>query len=70
MAEKELTFGEKAVGLKFNPGGAENVTKAKELMAQVIDLVVDEGQGFNQMAIDQLVLAQMAVVKSLTWIEE
>lgn len=65
--ETELTFGEKAVGLTFNPSGDENVTKTKQLMAEVIDLVVAKGTGFNQLAIDQLMLAQMAAVKSLTY---
>ncbi len=64
---RELTFGEKVVGLTFNPFGDDNVTKAKQLMAEVIDLVTEKGQGFNQLAIDQLMLAQMAAVKSLTW---
>lgn len=68
--QDELTFGQKAVGLTFNPSGAENVTRAKQLMAEVIDLVVVEGKGFNQLAIDQLMLAQMAAVKSLTWRED
>lgn len=67
--ERTLTFGEKAVGLTFNPSNDENVAQAKQLMAEVIDLVVDSGKGFNQLAIDQLMLAQMAAVKSLTWKE-
>jgi hypothetical protein len=35
----ELTFGQKAVGLTFNPSGDEKVTKAKQLSADLIDLV-------------------------------
>ena len=35
----ELTFGQKAVGLSFNPSGDEVVTKAKQLSADLIDLV-------------------------------
>jgi hypothetical protein len=37
--ERELTFGEKAVGLTFNPSGDEKVNKAKRLMADALDLL-------------------------------
>lgn len=37
--EKGLTFGEKAVGLTFNPSGDEKVNKAKRLMADALDLL-------------------------------
>ena len=37
--ERELTFGEKAVGLTFNPSGDEKVNKAKQLMADALDLL-------------------------------
>ena len=37
--ERELTFGEKAVGLTFNPSGDEKVHKAKQLMAEALDLL-------------------------------
>jgi hypothetical protein len=37
--ERELTFGEKAVGLTFNPSGDEKVNKAKRLMAEALDLL-------------------------------
>jgi hypothetical protein len=36
---KELSFGEKAVGLTFNPSGDEKVNKAKRLMADALDLL-------------------------------
>ena len=39
MNQQELTFGQKAVGLSFNPSGEDNVTKAKQLMAEAIDLL-------------------------------
>jgi hypothetical protein len=35
----DLTFGQKAVGLTFNPSGDEVVTRAKQLSAELIDLV-------------------------------
>lgn len=39
QTERELTFGEKAVGLTFNPSGDEKVNKAKQLMADALDLL-------------------------------
>jgi len=33
-----LSFGEKAVGLTFNPSGDEDVNRAKRLYAEIIDL--------------------------------
>jgi len=35
----ELTFGQKAVGLNFNPSGDDKVGVAKQLMADAIDLL-------------------------------
>ena len=35
--EIELTFGEKAVGLTFNPSNNEDVQELKELYAKIID---------------------------------
>lgn len=39
QAGKGLTFGERAVGLTFNPSGDEKVNKAKKLMADALDLL-------------------------------
>ena len=36
---RELTFGEKLVGLTFNPSGDEKVLKAKQLCAELADLM-------------------------------
>jgi hypothetical protein len=47
IMEKELTFGQKAVGLTFNPSGDETVTKAKQLCADLIDLV-EQKMEFNE----------------------
>ena len=41
QVERELTFGEKAVGLTFNPSGDEKVNKAKQLMAESWDLLIE-----------------------------
>ena len=39
---KELSFGEDAVGLGFNPGGDDQVAKAKRLFAEIIDMCHDK----------------------------
>lgn len=82
--QRELTFGEKAVGLTFNPSGDAKVGKAKQLMAQSIDLLEEahkEGtDNGNKMAswvrtvlriaaFNAIIAAQMALVKYLTWKE-
>ena len=36
---RELTFGEKAVGLSFNPSGDERVNRAKTICAELIDML-------------------------------
>lgn len=74
--KRELTFWEKAVGLTFNPGWMESVNKAKQLFAEVIDMVnewpVSSDDSYMKntlkgMAIRSCITAQMAVVKFLTW---
>lgn len=73
--EKELTFGEKAVGLTFNPGGDEKVNEVKASYAKIIDLCNDlrteVGQGEKgrlfSVAITQAQIAQMCAVKAITW---
>jgi len=78
----ELTFGQKAVGLSFNPSGDDKVNKAKQLSADLIDLVenhhketTDDGRAmsswimnvFRTTAFNALIASQMAVVKYLTY---
>ena len=82
VGNRELTFGEKAVGLSFNPSGDENVNKAKQLMADALDLLkkvenakTDNGQAmqsweanvFRTNAFNKIVDAQMSLVKYITW---
>lgn len=71
----EMTYGEKAVGLTFNPSGDEKVQKVKELFAQIIDLCNDErsltgvgekGRLFS-VAITEAQTAQMWAVKGFTY---
>ena len=79
-----LTFGQQLVGLIFNPSGREDVNKAKQLSADLIDLVADNHNEITKngaltaswtrnvlrtAAINAVVTAQMAVVKILTWSE-
>ena len=76
-AERPQTFGEKAVGITFNPSGSNEVYEAKMLAAKQIDLLekvhiklantswvrnVLRTQAFNL-----IIQAQMALVKYITW---
>lgn len=75
---REMTYGEKAVGLTFNPSGDEKVQKVKELYAEIIDIVINnayrpEGGKTSEMqvlsteAIRQAQTAQMWAVKAITY---
>lgn len=77
----ELTYGEKAVGLTFNPSGDVKVQKIKELYSQIIDIMdelrnsqIPEGMPNSNernrmcsIAITEAQTAQMWAVKSITW---
>lgn len=77
--QRELSFGEKAVGLTFNPSGDEKVHKAKQLMADALDLLKEveeektkigvtwEANVFRTNAFNKIVDAQMSLVKYITW---
>ena len=80
--EKPLTYGQKMVSLTFNPSGDDKVAKAKQLMAEAIDLVEEdyaertdnghticsrETASFRTNAVMETITAQMAIVKYLTW---
>lgn len=70
-----LTYGEKAVGLTFNPSGDEKVQKVKELYAEIIDLLVSlpidakpsERASLIDFAVREAQSAQMWAVKAITW---
>ena len=79
---KTLTFGQKAVGLTFNPSGDPRVVRAKQLIADAIDLLeevhkekTDDGAAsstwfrnvFRTESFNQLVNASSSLVKYLTW---
>lgn len=70
-----MTYGEKAVGLSFNPSGDDTVNKVKRLYAEIIDLCAAErdtvGMGERarlfSVAITEAQGAQMWAVKAVTW---
>jgi hypothetical protein len=74
-AQRELTFGEKAVGLNFNPANDATVQKIKEQCALVIDTLNDlrvqsedgEVKRMLSVAITEVQTAQMWGVKAATW---
>jgi hypothetical protein len=72
-----LTFGQKLVGLNFNPSNDDKVGKAKQLCADLADLLHDEmykGNGevselqsrLYSHTIGEILNAQMNVVKVIT----
>lgn len=80
MEYREMTFGERAVGLTFNPGGREDVDACKRGFAAEIDRMNDlrekvarateagnEQARLASIAITELQGAQMWAVKALTW---
>lgn len=72
---RELTFGEKAVGLTFNPGGNPVVDDLKACYAQVIDRAHavrassedPEVKRMASVAITEAQTSQMWAVKAATW---
>lgn len=71
---EEMTFGMKLVGINFNPSGDPKVNKAKQLCAQLADLLYAEDRNvpseiYNRLwdhALGEILNAQMNVVKVLT----
>lgn len=73
---EELTFGQKAVGLSFNPSKDPEVDKAKLLAASAIDqlhdmqmseYLIDDKYRHFAIAITDYETAQMRAVKAITW---
>src|SRR5258707_15675330 len=75
MNDQSLTFGEKAVGLSFNPSNDETVQQLKERAAAFIDTCNDyrnasddgEVKRMLSVAITEAQTAQMWAVKAVTW---
>lgn len=74
-ATRQLTFGEKLVGLNFNPSNDDSISKAKRLCADLADLLYEQKmqQETSQLhetlfkhTIGEILNAQMNVVKVLT----
>lgn len=72
--KKEMTFGEKAVGLAFNPSGDPLAHKIKQLYAEIIDICYHAGNASHghqlrhwELAIADAETAQMRAVKAATW---
>ena len=69
-----MTYGEKAVGLTFNPSGDEDVLMVKRLYAEIIDMLNNrrlarggEMARLYSIAITEAQTSQMWAVKALTW---
>lgn len=71
------TFGAKLVGLTFNPSGDEKVQRAKELCADLADLIYNDYDAKEEVTdfydylyehtVGEILNAQMNVVKLLTF---
>lgn len=75
---RELTFGEKAVGLTFNPGNNPKVGEIKKLYAKITDFLHEENINNRlltphsdvisyNIAIQHAIDAQMNAVKVITF---
>ena len=70
-----ISYGEKAVGLTFNPSGDTDVQIIKEAYAEIIDLLYaqkyqstsGEMARLYSIAITEAQAAQMWAVKAITW---
>lgn len=76
---KQLTFGQKAVGLRFNPSKDDAVDKCKQGFADLIDQMHEfrsrgdattEQKRLASIAITEMQGSQMWGVKALTWKDE
>lgn len=72
----ELTFGQKACGVSFNPGGREDVDLIKRKFAEIVDLLNEhrslddasqESKRMLSIAITEAQTSQMWAVKAVTW---
>jgi hypothetical protein len=76
MENNEMTYGQKAVGLTFNPSNDDAVAQCKAEFAKVIDRMNDlrnstgsspEIARMCSIAITEAQTAQMWAVKAITW---
>lgn len=73
-ANRDQSFGEKAVGRQFNPSGNDRVDRVKRLYAEIIDILHedrgtyrDERARHASVGITDAEGAQMRAVKALTF---
>ena len=72
---REATFGEKACGVAFNPGGDQMVHQLKTKYAELVDVLNDirasngnpEIARMLSIAITEAQTSQMWAVKAVTW---
>ena len=72
---REITYGEKAVGLTFNPSNNDNVSACKAGFAILINMMNDlrnstdnpEVKRMCSVAITEAQTSQMWAVKAITW---
>lgn len=75
MSKDNLTFGERACGVSFNPGGNAEVADIKNYYAIVVDALNHRRNDTNDsevarmlsIAITELQTSQMWAVKAVTW---
>lgn len=73
--DREMTYGEKACGVSFNPGGSMEVAVIKQLYAGLVDALHkrreettnNEVKRMLSIAITETQTAQMWAVKAITW---
>lgn len=75
-SNEELSYGESAVGIKFNPDNRDDVHRAKSMYAEIINQAdairsqagaSSEKKRLASIAITEAQTAQMWLVKALTW---
>ncbi len=72
---RELTFGERACGVSFNPGGNPHVDLIKAKFADIVDELNElrdasdnpDVKRMHSIAITEAQTAQMWAVKAVTW---
>ncbi len=75
MENTEMTFGQKACGVSFNPGGNPAVAMMKDQFAALVDILHTnremnsdpEVKRMLSIAITEVQTAQMWAVKAITW---
>lgn len=75
MEERELSYGERAVGISFNPSSDPEVQYIKDTYAQMVDILDEkrksteswEAKRLLSIAITEAQSAQMWAVKAFTW---